>query len=165
MKQAGCHLIEIIFLNTKTDKMTKRDFLSELKSYFTEHEWKQHDENKIINMLDRYRDSVKTIYLVKKVEIEKKIQSFDMRPSSIVLDEMAKTICEKHNITIEELKVNSPLSAYKKREKRRGEYIEARADFCRSVKMSSPMMRLTTLQRWFGYKCHSSIIHLIKNVK
>lgn len=145
--------------------MTKKDFLKELKSYFTEHEWKEYDEKKVMSMLDRYRDSVKTIYLVKKVEIEKRIQSFDMRPSSIILDEMAKTICEKHNITVEELKVNSPSSSYKKGEKRRAEYIEARADFCRSINLSSPMIRLTTLQRWFGYKCHSSIIHLIKNVK
>lgn len=143
--------------------MTKKDFLKELKSYFTEHDWKEYDEKKIMSMLERYRDSVKTIYLVKKVEVERSHDHINIQPSDDVLDSIAKHICEKHNITIEELKPNSPLKCYKLKGRRNAEYIIARADFCRTVSTQAPNIKLTTMRNWFGYKCHSSIIHLLKH--
>lgn len=165
MRTDCSHLSETIYLNMKIKDMTKKDFLKELKDYFTEHEWKEHDEKKVMSMLDRYKDSFKTVYLVKKVEVAKPTKQIDYQPSVVVLDDVANDICELHKIKIEELKVNSPLSCYKRGQKRRSEYVQARAEFCKTIRNIAPHVKLTALRNWFGYRCHSSIVHLLNYVQ
>jgi hypothetical protein len=143
--------------------MTKKEFINELKAYFHDVEWRPFDENKIINMLERFQAKVEPIYIIKKVYLESKpVQNYSF--SDKIIEEVANDVCMEHNITIEQLKANSPRSCYRNGKRRAIEYVAARRDLCRRVKQSSgKLVTATRLKEWFGYKCHSCVLHLLNN--
>lgn len=141
--------------------MTKKEFINELKAYFHEVEWRPFDENKIMNMLERFQAKIEPVYILKKVYLESKTT-----PTYVVnqgmIDQIAKDVCQEHGITIEQLKANSPRECYRNGKRRGMEYVTARRDMCRRVKQSAGKdVTLIQLKDWFGYKCHSCIIHLL----
>jgi hypothetical protein len=139
--------------------MTKKEFLKEMKDYFTEVEWTSHAEKKIITLLEQYKNKQDTVVVIKKVEV--KVPQNNVEVMEDALQKVTDSVCQKHGITVEELKVSSPLSCYKKRAKRRHEYILARKEFCTTVRRVSPVTTLTAIRDWLGYKCHSSILHFL----
>lgn len=139
--------------------MNKKEFLKEIKDYFNEHEWKPYDEKRIMLLLTKFEQSVKPVTIIKEVVVNKdiKIDSYTIEDVRI----FAENICNKHRITMEQLKADSPNSCYANGEKRKSEYIEARRDFCIGIFTEYPFMKLSVIKRFLGYKCHSSIIHFL----
>ncbi len=142
--------------------MTKKEFLKELKDYFNEYEWKSYDEKRIMLLLTKFEQSVKPVTIVKEVVINKQVRVEAYTAEDI--QSHAENICNKHRITLEQLKANSPKSFYSKGERRSSEYIEARRDFCLTVFDKYPSMNKSVIKRFLGYKCHSSIFHFL-NIK
>jgi hypothetical protein len=140
--------------------MTKNEFVKELKAYFHEWDWRPFDENKVISMLEKFQDKVEPIYILKKVYLEAK-PIVNLKENQTVIDAVADEICREHGITIKELKADSPLSCYKDGKKGSMKYVAARRDMCRRVFSTDDTITKTELKEWFGYKCHSSIIHLL----
>jgi chromosomal replication initiation ATPase DnaA len=143
--------------------MTKKEFINELKAYFHEFEWRPFDENKVMNMLERFQRTVEPIVILKKVYLESNT-SPTYANNQGMMEQIAKDVCAEHNITIEQLKANSNISCYRDGKRRGIEYVTARRDMCRRVKQSAGKdVTLVQLKDWFGYKDHSSIIHLLNS--
>ena len=140
--------------------MTKKEFVKELKAYFHEFDWRPFDENKILNMLDRFQAKVEPIYILKKVYLEAK-PVVNLKENQTVIDAVADEICKEHGITIQELKANSPLGCYEDGKRGSLKYVAARRDMCRRVMSTDNTITKIELKKWFGYRCHSSIYHLL----
>lgn len=139
--------------------MTKKEFLKELKDYFNDYEWKSYDEKRIMLLLTKFEESIKPLTIIREVIVKERVK---VEPTtSADMQKIADEICAKHNITIEQLKANSPKSCYDKRESRKSEYIEARRDFCLTLWNQYPTSNLSVVKRFLGYKCHSSIYHFL----
>lgn len=139
--------------------MTKKEFLKELKDYFNEYEWKPYDEKRMMLLLTKFEQEMKPVTIVKEVIVKEHVSVEATTKSDI--ESVANEICDKHKITIEQLKANSPKSCYSKGEKRKSEYIEARRDFCITLWQRHPTAKLSVVKRFLGYKCHSSIFHFL----
>jgi len=139
--------------------MTKKEFLKELKDYFNEYEWKPYDEKRMMLLLTKFEQEMKPVTIVKQVIVREHVAAEATTITDI--QKLASEICEKHKITIEQLKANSPKSCYSKGEKRKSEYIEARRDFCITLWSQHPTAKLSVVKRFLGYKCHSSIFHFL----
>lgn len=140
--------------------MTKKEFVKELKAYFHEWDWRPFDENKIMNMLERFQDKIEPIVVLKKVYLQAK-PTTNLKLNQTVIDAVADEVCNEHGITIQELKANSPLSCYEDGKRGSIKYTSARRDMCRRVMSTDPTIARLELKKWFGYKCHSSIYHLL----
>ncbi len=140
--------------------MTKKEFVNELKAYFHEFDWRPFDENKIINMLERFQDKVEPIYILKKVYLQAQPVT-NLKENQALIDTVAEEVCKEHDITLHQLKANSPLKYYQDGKKAALKYVSARRDMCRRVMATDNTITKTELRQWFGYKCHSSIIHLL----
>jgi len=143
----------------KIFNMTKKEFLKELKDYFNEYEWKPYDEKRMMLLLTKFEQEMKPVTIVKQVIVREHVAAEATTITDI--QKLASEICEKHKITIEQLKANSPKSCYSKGEKRKSEYIEARRDFCITLWSQHPTAKLSVVKRFLGYKCHSSIFHFL----
>lgn len=140
--------------------MTKNEFVKELKAYFHEWDWRPFDENKIISMLEKFQAKVEPIYILKKVYLQAQ-PVVNLKVNQTVINAVADEICMEHGVTIEQLKANSPLSCYEDKKRGANKYVAARRDMCRRVMATDNTITKTELRKWFGYKCHSSIIHLL----
>jgi hypothetical protein len=139
--------------------MTKKEFLKELKDYFNDYEWRPYDEKRIMLLLTKFEQETKPVTIVKEVIVREHVTVEPTTKTDI--ESVAKEICEKHKITMEQLKADSPKSCYSKGESRKSEYIEARRDFCITLWQRHPTAKLSVVKRFLGYKCHSSIIHFL----
>ena len=139
--------------------MTKKEFLKELKDYFNDYEWKSYDEKRIMLLLTQFEQSMKPVTIIKEVVVRQQFKLETVTKADI--ENVASYICQKHQITIEQLKANSPNSCYHRGEKRKSEYIEARRDFCLTLWEKHPASKLSVVKRFLGYVCHSSIYHFL----
>lgn len=140
--------------------MTKKEFVKELKAYFHEWDWRPFDENKVISMLEKFQASVEPITILKKVYL-KETPVVNLKENQTVIEAVADEICKEHGITLQQLKASSPLKVYDKGKRGSMKYVAARRDMCRRVIATDNTITRTELRDWFGYKCHSSIIHLL----
>lgn len=90
------------------------------------------------------------------------------------MGDIAKFVCEKHGITPEQLKRNSPDSFYgndytglgRKLAKRSNILVNARQEFVKIARLNhSTMLSYDAIANFLGYNEHSSIIHLWKDRK
>jgi hypothetical protein len=145
--------------------MTKKDFLRELKSYFPDIDWTDGAESRINLLLDRYNANIKERIVVKHVYIDREVVVEGTFAREDDCNRIAKDICERHGITIEQLKVNSPKWAYVDGASGAKELVDARYDFVKQIFKRYPHSSQSQLARWIGYKDHSSIHHLLKRRK
>lgn len=140
--------------------MTKKEFVKELKAYFHEFDWRPFDENKVMSMLERFQGSIEPITILKKVYL-KETPLVNLKENQTVIEAVAQEICNEHGVTIEQLKANSHKSKYEDGKSGSLKYVSARRDMVRRIMATDKTITRTELKKWFGYKCHSSIIHLL----
>lgn len=97
-----------------------------------------------------------------QVDEEKELESFNQYFG--LIDRIGKAVAEVHGITVEELKVSSSDSAYKKGGRRKSEYMTARVDFARLM-FNKYRFSVTQIQEYLGYTNHTSVLHLIHGMK
>lgn len=88
--------------------------------------------------------------------------------SELPLEQHAERICEKHFITIEQLKMDSPADAYESKEPWKGTgasrqiYVEARAEF--SKKAHADKHAFYSIAKFLGCD-HTNVMHYVKHRK
>lgn len=167
-------------------KYSPNEVLNWMKAFFTDTEITPAMEKQIKYRLDNmgvepakervvYVDRVVEKEVVKYVKLMPQdfipdYRKIDVIAKKIPLEEVAKTVCEVHKITIEQLKINSPAGAYECRNwklgdgRRNREYIDARKHFCVEARSMYPYT-LSELAQFLGYRDHTSVIHLLRHRK
>jgi hypothetical protein len=145
----------------KTNNMTNKDFLRELKSYFPDIDWTDGAESRVLLLVDRYRSTIKHKTVVKQIYVDREV----VLPATSAKDEdyveIAQEVCENHKITLEQLRANSPKWAYERGEIRTRPLVDARCEFVKKVFARFPHTSQVQAARWLGYRDHSSIYHLL----
>jgi hypothetical protein len=141
--------------------MTNKDFLRELKSYFPDIDWTEHADSRVNMLLDRYRSAIKHKTIVKQIYIDREVVVSSTSAKHEDYLKIAEEICERHEITLEQLRANSPSWAYKDGRIRTTPLVDARCEFVRKVFGKFPHTSKTQTARWLGYRDHSSIYHLL----
>jgi hypothetical protein len=145
--------------------MTKKDFLRELKSYFTDIDWTPAAESRVNLLLESYHTTAKTKVLVKHIYVDREVMVEGSCAKEMDYAKIAEEVCRNHNITLEQLKVSSPNWAYKDGRKGTRELVDARHEFVNKVFARFPHSSKVQTSRWLGYTCHSSVYHLLKDRK
>lgn len=145
--------------------MTKKDFLRELKSYFSDIDWTAGAESRVNLLLDRYHSGIKEKVAVRHIYIDREVIVEGTCAQEKDYNKIAEEICEEHSITLEQLRANSPLWAYRKGKSRTRELVDARNAFVSKVFRRFPHSSKSQTARYLGYDCHSSVYHLLKKRK
>ena len=145
--------------------MTKKDFLRELKSYFPDIDWTSGAESRVNLLLDRYHSGIKEKVVVRHIYIDREVIVEGTCAQEQDFNKIAEEICREHSITLEQLRVNSPLWAYTKGKVRAKELVDARNSFVNKVFRRFPHSSKSQTARFLGYDCHSSVYHLLNKRK
>jgi hypothetical protein len=123
--------------------MTKKEFVKELKDYFSDHEWKPYDEKRIMLLLNKFEEESKPVVLIKQeVEYPERVDSFpDME------NEWLK-ICQIHNI--------DPVTS---RKNKKQENVSARTYFVRYMYLKYNKVTSTAIGKFLG-RDHSTVLHM-----
>lgn len=145
--------------------MTKKDFLRELKSYFPDIEWNESAESRVLMLLGKYHVFQKDRVVIKQIYVDREVVVEGQSATEPDFQRIAEEICKLHNISLEQLKANSPKWAYAGGKRAAKELVDARQEFVRRLFNAYPHTSKLQTSRWLGYVCHSSVFHLIKKRK
>lgn len=146
--------------------MTQQEYIKELKAFLTEVDWDKFTTNRVNELTTKLISSVLDVRPIKYVYMNKyKIVTAKIAAKQEDLDRIALEVCAEYNITIQQLKVNSPDSCYFRNGKWRGKrhipFVQARWCFCKTVLEQYSDTIYMMLAEYLGYKDHTSIMHLL----
>lgn len=122
-------------------------------------DWYEKRLTSLRRQVEHMKQSILIKEVIKYVETDKffdKAMEIDVEPP---LDAIAQSVCERHGITLEQLRVNSPKECYEKGERRCRRYVNARKAFVLQAKAIYPYT-LKKLARFL--ECHhSTVIHML----
>lgn len=97
-----------------------------------------------------------------KVRIQKVHQVLAIKKPVRFLESIAIDICEEHQMTMEQLKMDSPSEAYSNGRKRLREYVDGRQEFC--LRAFEAGHSKTAIAKFLKMD-HTSVIHLVHHRK
>jgi len=133
--------------------MNEIGVIKEMEAYFTEIRWTDHAKQKVGNLLSEYKKSVS-----KKQDIIKKVEYVphnivDTIRGEVMDDEVAEEVCERHGITINQLKGKGQSN----------ELVTARADFTLEVKRRYKFSTLVGIGKYLN-RHHSTIVNIKRKI-
>lgn len=137
--------------------MTDKEFIKDLKDYFTEIEWNDKHVEKVSSMLNRYRDKVSKEPLIKikhiKVPVTNKLQYGNSRSnlSLETMNEILNQVAKDEGIRPEDIKGLE----------RDTEFVDARIEFTRRVLKKNGSQTYKSIAKVLN-RHHSTVLHYIK---
>lgn len=134
------------------------DFSLKLAHYFNI-EMTERNKKRLRELYEEYSSKIPPVIRIK--EVTREIRPPKRLPSG-ELDILANEICEAYNITLLQLKYNSPREAYHRGKKRLGKYVDARQDF--SVRAVRQGFLITQISD-FLHVDHTTVVHYLYHRK
>lgn len=141
----------------------ENELIKRIEAWFPELEITDFNRKRITSLLLEYkREHREVIEVVSKVTEIREIRQ-DISYSDI--DQIAKMVCERRNITMMQLTVNNRERDYLPFKQRSQELICSRRHFVRAVLSKYPYAHYTIIGMYLGYKknnWHTSVINLLR---
>lgn len=122
--------------------MTKKEFIKELKDYFSDHEWKPYDEKRMMLLLNKFEEEMKPVVIKREIEHPQRVDSFPDMESEWL------KICKLYNV--------DPIAS---RKNKKQENVSARTHFVRYMYLKYDKITSTSIGKFLG-RDHSTVLHM-----